>query len=164
LLGGGAYRVEGAARGEGDQGDVRDARQLLRPVAEGGGAVEADRAEIGQGADQAGEIIAYGIADGGVAAALAAGAGDDIPQADMRRQQGGQAGFEIKLKKIAADDAGHEAPELVLRMGIITLRGERAVSRQAAEDQQADPGRDDRGEGAFLRHGGVSLSAGGALV
>ena len=49
-----------------------------------------------------------------------------------------------KRGKIFADGRSKQAPELVLRVGIIALGDKRGITRKAAQDQQAGIGRANR--------------------
>ncbi len=133
------------------------------PWQERGRAVEPDGAQMRERADQSGEIVADQVSDRGVAAAVAAGAGDDVPQADMRREQRGEAGVIIERDEIAADHARHQAPELVLRVRIIAPLGEGAVSGQTAQHKQPDIGIDHRGKERFSITTPVALPCAGRL-
>ena len=60
--------------------------------------------------------------------------------------------------EIAADDGRQQAPELVLRMRIVTALGQATLARQAAEDQHPCIGRRDGREGGFAGHAARAFS------
>lgn len=142
--------MERAGRGEGD--DCQPARQRpelphSQPVR--GAAVEGDRPEVGKGGSESSQIIRLVIADRRVGAAWPLRLGHDIPQADARSLQCRQSLVIIQPLQIDSSRRRQQSPELVLRIGVITLRGQRAVARQAAADEQTSVPVDNGREGSL---------------
>ena len=136
--------MRGAARRKVDNRDAFEWRQLLPSDRRGLAAVEGDHAEVGQIGDQRREVVRLGFADLAVAAHVPFGAADHVPQPDLGLAQRGQPVGIGQVRERLANDRAEQAPELVRRMRIILLLGERADAGQAPENQQSRIGRDVR--------------------
>ena len=105
-------------------------------------------------------------ADVGVEAALAGGGRHGVPEAHAAVAQRLQTFLIGERNELAIDDGADQAPELVLRVGIILTLGERDGAGQAAQHQQARVGLNDGWEamlerriGHALRMRGLALAA-----
>ena len=83
--------------------------------------MNADRPELGQGRGERGEVARLVEADVGVEAALAGRGGDRVPEADSGVEQGVEPRLIVERDEVAPDHRADQPPELVLRMGVITL-------------------------------------------
>lgn len=134
----------------GGQVDQRERRAGQRAPADRGGfcAVEGNRAEHLQRLRNGLQRRRIDLADRHIEAAGAPGGGDGIPQPDSLLEKHGQAIFVGQLVQVRAlDDFAYKPPEQVARMGIVAARIERGLARQAAQDQDAGVGGDDRSKG-----------------
>jgi hypothetical protein len=98
---------------------------------------------MGKGAGERGHVMPLDVAHRRVGAARAGGAGDYVPQTDVRGEEGGEAVFITKGGQVAPGSGRDQPPELVLGVGIIAPLGQRAFARQRAENEQADTRVDD---------------------
>ncbi|VVT05966.1 hypothetical protein SPHINGO391_380011 [Sphingomonas aurantiaca] len=145
--------MERAARRERDDlGSAEIPAKQLQALFQRGATVERDRAQIGQRRDQPGNVVARDIEDRGVGAPRASRRSDHVPHCDPLRTQRPKPVVIVERSKVAPDDRRHQLPELVLRMRIITLRGERTVARQAAKDEDSGIRVGDGREGVLELH------------
>ena len=114
----------------------RQGRHHLRGLAKALGPVVGHgfqpRARLGQGR----EIVQLRIADRRVQAAFAVAAAVHVPQRQPLVAQGLQPGFVAERYQVGLPQLRQNLPELVLRMPVVALLGQRACPREAAQQQQ----------------------------
>ena len=129
-------RIGGAGGWQVDQSDAGWGCDEL-PSRDGSSrAVEGDRPQRWKIVEQMLDPVVFGFANRLVEAAATACRGDDVPQADTPRGEELEPLLVRKRLQLIADHASEKAPELVGRVGIITPRGKRCFSRQAAQAEQ----------------------------
>lgn len=100
-------------------------------------AVKANRMDSGIIPEQSSEIIALLFFYGRIQTAVPLAGPDRVPERDVAAQQHPQALFIGGGHLSFAEQAGHERPEPVLRMGVILLLLKRADAGHRSEDQDA---------------------------
>lgn len=124
-------------------------------MAGGGLAVETGELERATAAKQSGEVVEFGVANVPVEAADPPAPSDHVPQADAGGLEGAQARGVAEIGELFADRVTDQAPELVLRMGVVTARLERCPAGETAQDQHAGIAPDDRRQPVQGYHVGI---------
>ena len=114
-------------------------------------AVVGDGLQCGAALAQAGEVVEFGGADGGVQTAFALASGVHVPDAQTVRQRRRDALGVACRHQVLRPQRAQDFPELVLRVAIVLLGAQRGDAGETAEHQHA---------GVRIEHRGQALQAG----